>query len=385
MTATTQKRKKKTEVRTPALSKRGKGGLVLLTSAISGAVLGLSAPGIEVWWLAWIGLTPLLLLAVSSNRPRQAFLRGLLFGTCYNLVYQNWYLGLSPLDWLGFNAWQGWLLAGAAWLIISVQQGLIIGIFAAIAKALPMTGTFLPEREKSKWTWPALVTLPLLWVLIVNKLGNAHYFLGVPFSMLEYTQYKQISLIQIASIIGGIVIGAIIVMTNAVIASLIASFYGQKSVAALAAPSRTIAIHQCLAMGLILTGMLAFGFYQSSNLNAPSDIPLSVIQGNVNIDMEKDKRRYSLADLLARQLSLVGKATGEICVWTESSLPVYLSRESLVARNMAQLAQRRGFDMIVGSMDADASGRHYNAAYGISSRGKMLPTVYHKRYLVPFG
>ena len=54
-----------------------------------------------------------------------------IFWNCYNLVYLSWYLGLYPLDWLGFSAWQGWLLAYSALFIVSFHQGLIISIFLA--------------------------------------------------------------------------------------------------------------------------------------------------------------------------------------------------------------------------------------------------------------
>src|ERR1700691_6104488 len=77
-----------------------KSSLICLTT---GAFLGLSAPGINLWLIAWFGLTPLLLLIADSKNGWQAAWRGLIFGTAYNLVYLNWYLGLQPLDWLGFN------------------------------------------------------------------------------------------------------------------------------------------------------------------------------------------------------------------------------------------------------------------------------------------
>jgi apolipoprotein N-acyltransferase len=137
----------------------------------------------------------------------QALLRGFFFGTAYSLVYLNWFLNLQPLDWLNFNGWQGWLLAGAAWLVVSIQQGLIISLFALAINKLPLVASFLPTKSLKFWNLLALLTVPLVWLLITNFLGNAHSALGVPWTMLEYSQYKQISFIQIASIIGGIGVG----------------------------------------------------------------------------------------------------------------------------------------------------------------------------------
>lgn len=385
MTATIQKRAKKPASNGLIRPFRGKELRNIGLAALSGAALGLSAPGFDCWWLAWVGLAPLLLLAVSSKGKLMAFVRGTVFGTAYNLVYQNWYLSLQPLDWLGFNAWQGWLLAGAAWFVVSFHQGLIIGLFAIVAKMLPTAGTFLPDRQKSKTRLPALVVLPVAWALLVEKLGNHPNALGVPLSMIQYTQYEQISLIQIASIIGGIGLGAFLVMSNATVAAFLATLSGRKSLSQLAAPNKTTAIYQCLAMAVMITGALAFGFWKSSHTNYVSRIPLSVVQSNINIDMQKATRNYSLNDVLARNLSLMARSPRGICVWTESALPTYLNRQPEIRSALSIMARSREMDLLIGAMDVDALGVPYNSAYGITSSGNILPSVYHKRYLVPFG
>ncbi len=364
---------------------------------VSGAVLGLSAPGITLpqipgvgftlsfSLLAWFALAPLLLLTASSKSAWQAFFRGTVFGTAYNLVYQNWYLGLQPLDWLGFNNWQGLLLAGLAWLVVSVHQGLIIGLFSTAAYLIPTTGQFFAEGSKRRLRLPAIFIIPLLWVLIVNKLGNAHSALGVPFAMLEYTQYKLISMIQIASIIGGIGLSYVIVMCNTVLATLIVNFSKLKDVDSLRAPSRKTALYQCFAMAALLAGILAFGFYQSSTLNYAADIPVSVVQQNINIDMQKTTRRYSIEDLYRIHQDLMSSAPKGISIWTESALPTYLSSEKGMQQLLQELAAGKSTDLVVGAMDSDKEGRPYNSAYGITSSGKILGNIYHKRYLVPVG
>lgn len=355
-------------------------GLPLLT----GSILGLSAPGMHFSILAWVGLAPLFLLISSSKSIWQAFARGTIFGTAFNLVYQNWYLGLQPLDWLGFNSWQGWLLACLAWFVVCFHQGFIIGIFSAIAYKIPMCGTFFPEGKKAKFKLPALLVLPLAWVLVVNLLGNAHAALGVPFAMLEYTQYKQISLIQSASVIGGIGLCFFIVMTNAVLAALFASFSKNKNFATLQAPTRTISLYQGLAMVVVLTGMLALGFTESAKIKVAANIPTSVVQQNINIDMQKTTRRYSIDELFGIHKNLMASAPGGLSVWTESSLPTYLSSERGTRENLCALARARGTDIVVGAMDNDGD-KPYNSAYGITSSGNVLPDIYHKRYLVPVG
>lgn len=270
-------------------------------------------------------------------------------------------------------------------MVISVHQGLIIGLFAVVARLIPMTGQFLPEGTKKRMKLPAFFILPLLWVLIVNKIGNAHIALGVPFAMLEYTQYKLISMIQIASIIGGIGLSFFIVMCNAVFASVLASSMNLKNIDSLQTPSRKAALYQGFAMSVILTGLLIFGFYQASNSNYVADIPVSVVQQNINIDMQKTTKRYGIDDLFHIHKNLMDGVPKGLSVWTESSLPTYLSRERGLQQNLASLASSKNTDLIVGAMDLDGTGRPFNSAYGITSSGNILGNIYHKRYLVPVG
>ena len=63
-----------------------------LTSS-SAVLLVLSFPNFDLWWLAWIGLAPLLFAVSMASRIRSAFVLGLLwgtiffYGTCWWLTY----------------------------------------------------------------------------------------------------------------------------------------------------------------------------------------------------------------------------------------------------------------------------------------------------------
>jgi apolipoprotein N-acyltransferase len=358
-------------------------------SLLFGAILGLCAPGINQWYLAWVGVVPLLILSISSGSWWQAFLRGTAFGFAYNLVYQNWCLGLQPLDWLGFNWWQGWLLAIAAWLFVSIHQGLIIGIFSAICRLLPLSGTLLPHKMQGQWRLPALILIPIAWILITNKLGNAHNALGVPWSMLEYSQYKQPQVTQVCSIIGGIGLGCLIVFINTAFAILVATYTRNRQLKPLAAPNKTIALYQIVSAALLLAVAILFGYQESSSLRFHPTEHVSIVQSNFNIEMQKTNKRYSLADILRQYSRMFMQCSSNhspsLCVLTESALPTYLRNEPAVIEFLITEASRYHLDIIVGSMDRNRRGKAFNAAYGITSGGIILPTVYHKRYLVPFG
>jgi apolipoprotein N-acyltransferase len=384
---TITKKKEKTK---PTSEKKGSGVKLMTVRDFLwltgfGCLLGLSCPGINQWYLAWIGLAPLVLAIAASKSVWQAGARGLVFGFAYNLVYLNWYLGLQPLEWLGFNWWQGWALAIAAWTITSFHQALIIALFALAAKVVPMTGSFIPQKIPGGWKIPAVIAMPLLWVLIVNKIGNAPSFLGVPWSMLEYTQYKQLPLIQVASIIGGIGVAFIIVMVNTSIASLVSTVSGKPLYKAISASGKWMAVAQCAIVLIAIPLSIALGGWQSAKTAIRAVTPVAVLQGNINIDMQKTVHRYTLDELLERYLRLIPKIPPGLCVFTESAIPTRISDSPEVQKFLGQIAEGRKLDMVVGGIGRDELSNPYNSAYGFSADGAMAPNVYHKRYLVPFG
>lgn len=358
----------------------------LLIALAAGAIFGLSAPGFDQWYLAWICLAPFFLLVAGSDSWKQAGLRGLVFGTAYNLIYLNWYLGLHSLSWMGLNDWQSVLLALACWLIVSLLQGVMYAIFAVVMRMIPLCGGVLPRKVEDRWKLPALIVIPLLFQLAFERVLNAHDFLGVPWSMIEYSQYKQTACIQIACIMGGIGFGAFLVMFNVAIATFIATLSKKFSFKSLAASSRLSGMCGILVLLLILSGSTIYGLERMQSMKLKPDQQIHVVQGNINIEMQKKAgRRYTLQELITHYDRLIAHCPPGICVWTESALPAYLKDSPSLLGFLGAVARGHQVDMVVGSIDSDQGNRPYNSAFGITKNGTLLDEVYHKRFLVPVG
>ncbi|MBX9688360.1 MAG: apolipoprotein N-acyltransferase [Candidatus Obscuribacterales bacterium] len=373
---------KKAENSKPA---KAKPAADLLLASVAGAVMGLSAPGFDQWYIAWFGLAPFFLLAAGADSKLRAGLLGLIYGTTYHLVYLNWYLALHPLSWMGLADWQSILLSALCWLIVSTHQGLMFAVFALLMRFLPLCGGALPRKVEDRWKVPALITLPLLWQLAFERVLNAHDYLGVPWSMIEYSQYKQTAFIQIASLIGGIGVGAIVVMFNVALATLIATASKKFAVKSLASASRLSAVTSMMAVLLVLAGCMIYGLQKMQLAKFHKDQNLSVIQGNINIEMQKARHRYTLPELMEHYGKILRNCTPGICVWTESALPAYLKDSPALLSFLKREAREHQVDMIIGSIDSDAGSRPYNSAFGLTKNGLLLNEVYHKRYLVPVG
>lgn len=356
----------------------------LILAAVFGAIAGLSAPGIGQWYLAWFGLAPLLLLIVSSPNIAASALRAGIFGLTFNMIYLCWYLSLHPLNWMGFADWQSIPVVIFCWLFVTCQQALIYAAFGAVVRLLPMCGDFLPRKVENKWCIPAFFAIPFLWCLIQEKIGNAPDLLGVPWSMIEYTQYKQIALIQSGSIFGGIGIGALILLSNVAVACLIATFNKKLSCKPLAAAQRSTAIALACVPIVLIAASVAYGF---SRLAAGLPIPdqrISLIQGNINIEMQKTNHRYTLDELVHHFHGLMATLPPGFCVMTESAIPAYLKTSPRLLNYFTQRSKEKKFNMIVGAIDRQDTSS-YNSAFGITDKGALLSDVYHKRFLVPVG
>src|SRR5262249_5761873 len=218
-----------------------------------------------------------------------------------------------------------------------------------------------------------------------NKLANAHDLLGVPWTMLEYSQYRQLPLIQIASIVGGVGLGLLLVMSNVALAGAVATLSSKLSWKPLASRTHGDCARQLMVVALAVAVALAWG---SSTLTSRAERPpisVCVLQPNVNIDMQKTVHRYSLSELLLRESKMIGHCKPGLCVLSEGSLPAYLKQEKSASAALCDLAKKHAVDLVVGTLDQDADGHPFNSAFGVTSGGKLLPEVYHKRYLVPFG
>src|SRR5262249_22437461 len=200
-----------------------------------------------------------------------------------------------------------------------------------------LKSTMIGHWRSGQLSLPALWTIPLLWVLLVNKLGNAHCLTGVPWSMLEYSQYKQLPLIQIASIIGGISIEYLIVLVNVILSIGFVPLSKTTKAKAFSVTGKGALAMQGLISILALLAVLTYGFWRLSEKHAPATITLSVVQPNVNIEMQKSEHRYTVLDLVNQQVALTKECPQGICIWPESAVPTRLPKNPTMQDRLGKL------------------------------------------------
>jgi apolipoprotein N-acyltransferase len=221
-------------------------------------------------------------------------------------------------------------------------------------------------------------------VVALNELGNWPGLLGVPWSMLEYSQYQQLVLIQCADIIGGIGVGYFLVLANVFLALLGIKACRLEAASVLKIKGSFRPILHVVVLAVIVVAMLGYGLYSLSHQSAAT-VSCSILQPNVNIEMQKTTHRYTLNELLEQELSLLQNVPAGICVLTESALPTRLQENPELKSFLASICIKKQIDILVGAIDRDDAGNLYNAGVAITARGAVIQQTYHKRYLVPFG
>lgn len=145
---------------------------------VGGLLFGCCAPGIGLWLLAWVGLIPALIGLRLLPLMSKVAIAGFYFGCGYHLVWFCWFLGLYPMDWLGFTLWQSALIAIGAWLLLTIVGGVLFSVLFVLYRLLV---------TKTHWLITLLI-FPLLWVALSQLWGQFDLF--IPWAWIEYSQYQ---------------------------------------------------------------------------------------------------------------------------------------------------------------------------------------------------
>jgi apolipoprotein N-acyltransferase len=146
--------------------------LIGIVAIALGGLMGLTAAPSALWWLAWVGLSPLWFW-VRASSLRQAALIGGCWGLGYYGTVLSWLLGLHPLTWLGLSWTASLAIAMSCWLLATLW---CCGIPLLWAVCLRSASPWLSVRTRllgGTTLWCVLEKLwaqsPLWWPDIANS------------------------------------------------------------------------------------------------------------------------------------------------------------------------------------------------------------------------
>ena len=342
--------------------------LRLLASAATGAAMWISAPNMDIWWLAFVGWVPLL-WAIHGRPPKHAFIYGWVAGFVSVFVGFFWMSELLT-RFAGF----GTPMAAAITGLFALWLGLIWAVSAWIT-------AWLTQRSGRS----TLLIYPMAWAAIEFLLPSIF-----PVYMALSWAWHPLW-IQTAEIGGAVTVSFVMVAINAAIWETLRAWW-------LPAPGHAKRFDK-LAAGTLaawLIGVPAYGALRIQQVEQDmADAPklqFGVVQGNFGIDTYATP---AMKPVLLRELQRVtaelDRQGAQVVLWGETAYPFgrFARQHQSDLPEIDRRRIQRDFDVpvIVGLVTRDATRENpyaWNSAWVLDSQGNW-GTRYDKNYPLMFG
>ena len=321
--------------------------------AIVAAVLSfLAFPGMGIWPLAFVSLSPLL-YSLDGLTWRRALLHGWLAGTVGNLLGFHWLVYTVQV----FGDLP-WLFAVFAYALMCTGNGLGWGVFCALSRLVKDKRT----GETPFW-WPAVTfcAVEFAWWSVFPAFFGA-------------SLYKAPLLMQGADLASVLGCSFLVLVTNGALAEGIRAIRKQ--------PNRwRRAAIGAAALLAFWVGYGALRWHQvSSQMASSRSLKIGMVQANIG---GVDKRGFGEeAAVMHQDASRELEALGvQLIVWPETAYPAFVDQRS---RNLRRAVGLLETPVIFGAVTGDAKEREFNSAILVDAEGNVRGYS-HKIYMIPFG
>jgi apolipoprotein N-acyltransferase len=220
------------------------------------------------------------------------------------------------------------------------------------------------------------VTAPALWTAL--ELARTYVFSGFPWSLLGYSQYQMLPVIQVADITGVYGVSFLIVLVNTAVSEYLMN------------RKRYFGIVVTL-VAMVLT--LGYGFIKLRTPEGDSRITVSVVQGNIEQDKKWDSAYQAQTREVYQKLTREALKEGpDVVIWPETATPFYFGAikglDADLTADLRDFVRSTNTPLLTGSPSYEQRSDHSyilrNSAYLLDHTGATAAT-YHKIHLVPFG
>ncbi|MCE5328417.1 MAG: apolipoprotein N-acyltransferase [Planctomycetaceae bacterium] len=260
------------------------------------ALMVLSQPPLDAWYVAYIAMVPWLMAIVPGRQGRWQVLCATLAGLLFWLVNVHWLSWITPAGYL----------AGAAYLSL-------YWLVAALLLRAAM------RRGMAMW-----IVLPIVWTAVEYLRAHVIEF---PWFLIGQTQYRQARLIQIADITGQYGLTFFVAMVNGALLDLLNSPLFVRKGPGVAAVHRSI-LTGAIVSAVVLAVLLGYGTWRLNQSTTSPGPVLGVVQEAFPIALEK--RTASAERIFEQHINRTRELEGAGCdlvIWPETMLPVGLNPE----------------------------------------------------------
>jgi len=336
----------------------------VLLALLSALFLILSFPTFDINFLAWFGLVPLF-LAIRNQSLKFTLSLSFLSGIAFFMGVFYW-----------INFVKGIKLHH--YIIFGVYLGLYFVIFALFLHLI-----------RKRTNYPLIVIAPALWVGTEYLRSHAG-FMALPWALLGHSQYLNLPLIQMSSLVGTYGISFIVVLVNSAIADF-TGYWIERRQQVESLGLRNTPVFRGLVVLAIILMLLGAGWISLPSNPSGKSLSVSVVQGNIPQEI-KWRREYreqiiSKYEILSEEAS---NSKPQLIVWPEASTPGFILGDKVLGQRMVAMVRRFNTYLLAGSAEYPKFGKRPiklksgNTALFFSPEGKVLGQ-YLKIRLLPFG
>lgn len=341
----------------------------LLFAALGGVLMGLTPAPFSQWWLAWIALIPLWMLA-QKLKVKEAIATGAMWGFCYHGMALFWITSVHPMTWMGVPWWNSFAIATIVWLLITGCGALLSCLWAGgmalltqrlnvISRVIIACAMF--SGLEIVWSWG-----PLYW------------------TALGYTQSPyDLLLLQISRLSGQQTMTTAIVAVNGLLAeSLLRRTWRDR-------------IPYISASIAFLIAIASYGAWEMNSDRMVStneqSIRAGIIQGNFPNALTVKPRGWEIAiDNYTKGYEKLAQSGAEMIVTPETAISFLYPDYDARREPFDRMVEKYRVPVWLGSLgktrnpNAEDPNNYTNSLFLIDSSGKIFGQ-YDKVRLVPVG
>ena len=275
---------------------------------------------------------------------------------------------------LGLLYWTSFVVVQYGGLPLPVGITVMVALCLAFA-LFPALFGWAQGRVCRSFGTAGLLAAPFLWVS--TELLRVHTFFEFPWCLLGYSQYRNLPVIQVASVGGVYGVSFIVASSSALLAFATRAKEGSRRRAAFFA-----------LIGIVGGAWAGGAWVMRRPLEESGRVRVGLVQGGIRQDEKWDKDAGWKHVLV--HLDLTDQAAARdarLVVWPESAVPFLYDENPAFAQTLRWTAQRLGIYLFFGNDDREVSGgeeRDLVGAKMIDPTGNVV-LRYHKIHLVPFG
>lgn len=319
----------------------------MVGSIISGFLLILCFPKFDISPFAFFAFVPLLFaLQKIKGNFKFSLVRSFVYGFLTGFIFFSgiliWVVSMKRIGTMGIPAW----------ILLSAFEAIYFGIFGIGV----FFSNYLSNREK-------LLFLPSLFVIL--EYLRCKGFLGFPWGIIGYSQYRNIYFTQISEFTGVYGISFLIILFNTFL------IVKEKK------------LKETLSVIFVFILIFLYGIFIISKPLPKENIKVALIQGNTPRDVEWTPEFINWTFNEYERLSLIAKNDAQIIVWPERVIAADSLSNIYILNKFKEISREIKGILVVGCGDSNIKGEDFNTV-AVFHNGELLGK-YYKMQLVPFG